>query len=451
MAHRGETHTVDAAPPPSAYVVVVDSDTAWRFPVPTGETIVGRAEEANLRLRHGSVSRRHARLVRAGETVTVHDLGSHNGVTVNGVRVVAARALVTGDVLAVGQVALVFRGPNAAPATGSPGPSTELVLGETRVCVADPVMRRIYDLLARLAPGDLPVLLQGETGTGKELAALQLHHASPRSGAFVAINCAALPEALVESELFGYRKGAFSGASATKLGRIEAAEGGTLFLDEIGDMPLGTQAKILRVLETRRITRLGDVDERPVNVRVVAATHRDLEAESLAGRFRQDLYFRLCGASVWIPPLRERRTELALLAEAFLVHARERAGRPGAEMSPAVQHALASHGWPGNVRELKQVIEYAAVTATGDRIELEHLPERMLRGANPKSSSPPASATAKTTPPAASLEVELRALERERMKDALSASGGNQSKAAAAIGMPRRTFVTKMKVYGLGK
>ena len=451
---ENDTRTIDRSHAPDAYLVVVDHDTAWRFALGQGETIIGRAEDARLRVRHSSVSRRHARIVRAGDAVTLHDLASHNGVTLNGVRIEAPRELASGDVLGVGEVTLVYHGPRAAmslasapsAAPGSP-PFTERALGAERVYVADAAMRRIYELLGRLARADMPVLLHGETGTGKELAALQLHHASDRKGALVTINCAALPESLVESELFGYQKGAFSGAITAKVGLVEAAEGGTLFLDEIGDMPLGVQAKLLRVIETRRVLRLGDLRERSIDVRFVAATHRDLEAEASAGRFRQDLYFRLCGASVWLPPLRERREELILLAEKFLADARARARVAPATLTPAAWEVLTAHAWPGNVRELKQVIEYASAAAPGVRIETEHLPDRLWRrGPSAIPSAPP--------PPGASpssLEGEVRALERERMRSALVAHGGNQSKAAEAIGMPRRTFVTKVKLYGLGR
>jgi DNA-binding NtrC family response regulator len=347
--------------------------------------------------------------------------------------------------------------------TSAAAPPTELMLGSERVYLADVAMLRIYDLLARLARGDMSVLLHGETGTGKELAALQLHHASARTGPLVTINCAALPESLVESELFGYQKGAFSGATHGKPGLVEAADGGTLFLDEIGDMPFGVQAKLLRVLESRRVLRLGDLRDRSVDVRVVAATHRDLEAEASAGRFRQDLYFRLCGASVWIPPLRERRGELELLAAKFLAQARHRGGRPPATLTQAAWNVLLVHPWPGNVRELKQVIEYAATTALGERIEIEHLPERLWRPAgvairafvatavSPTAAPPTTAPLPPTVATATPLGSELRALERQRMHSALVATGGNQSKAAVVVGMPRRTFVRKLKRYGLGR
>ncbi len=225
--------------------------------------------------------------------------------------------------------------------------------GATAV-VADPAMVQLFDLLRRLAASELTVLVAGETGVGKENGARAVHLWSPRAaGPFVAINCASLPEALVESELFGYEKGAFSGAATAKPGRLEAAAGGTVFFDEIGELPLGAQAKLLRALESRRATRLGALKDYDLDVRIVAATNRDLPAEVKAGRFREDLYFRLGGAKVIMPPLRDRPRELALLSQLFLARACAAAQRVAPTLSAGAMAALERHPWPGNVRELK--------------------------------------------------------------------------------------------------
>src|SRR5439155_8250906 len=221
------------------------------------------------------------------------------------------------------------------------GAATRLELGERHVLLADPAMARVFALLERLASAELPVLVTGETGVGKENAAYAVHHWSKRSGPFVAVNCAALgPESLVDSELFGHEKGAFTGAVAAKAGLFESAAGGTVFLDEVGELPVAIQAKLLRALETRKITRLGETKERPIELRLVAATNRALEDEVAAGRFRQDLYFRLSGATVILPPLRDRKCEIPVLARALLAEACARHGRAAMTITPGAMPVL---------------------------------------------------------------------------------------------------------------
>jgi DNA-binding NtrC family response regulator len=256
----------------------------------------------------------------------------------------------------------------------------------------------------------------------------------------VAINCASMPESLVESELFGHEKGAFSGAAATKVGLLEAATGGTVFLDEVGELPAPTQAKLLRALETGKILRVGSVVERAVDVRIVAATNRDLEADASAGRFRRDLYFRIAAATVCLPPLRARPRELPILARTFLAAAAARAGTPAPSLSAAALDRLASHGWPGNVRELRNLADFLVATATGPVVALEDLPPYLLRVA---AAEP---APAKLVRPLAD---ELRDLERARIADALAATDGHQRRAAELIGMPLRTFCSRLKQYGI--
>ncbi|WP_342378691.1 sigma 54-interacting transcriptional regulator [Myxococcus stipitatus] len=332
---------------------------------------------------------------------------------------------------------------------------TRLTLAERTVLVADPAMAQLYALLRRLAASELPVLVCGETGAGKENAAFAVHHWSRRTaGPFVPVNCAALPEGLVESELFGHERGAFSGATATRVGFLESAQGGTVFLDEVGELPASAQAKLLRALESRRITRVGDTRERSIDIRVVAATHRDLEAEVAAGRFRQDLYFRLGAATVLLPPLRERPREVPMLARDFLERACAALGRRELVLASGTLHALARHSWPGNVRELRNLMDYAAAAVTGDVVEPHHLPARMLGGKT--SAQVPAAevepqepVAAQTARPRIPLAQEIRELERKRMIEALEASEGVQTRAAEMIGMPIRTFSFKLKQFGL--
>jgi two-component system response regulator AtoC len=320
-----------------------------------------------------------------------------------------------------------------------------LELGEVGVLVADPAMRKVYALIEQLAAVDLPVLIGGETGTGKELAASALHHWSRRRDQpFVAMNCAALPEGLVESELFGAARGAFSGAVAAKSGLLEAAHGGTLFLDEVGELPLAVQAKLLRVLETHRVRRVGDVREREVDLRIVAASHRDLEDQIRDGRFREDLFFRLSAATVWLPPLRARAGEIPLLATELLERAATRFGRPGLTLAPAALRALVDYRWPGNVRELKNVIEYVAATTRSAEIVPGDLPDRVRREAAEDRAGAEARA-----PRFRPLGAELKELERQRILAALEECGGNQTRAAALLHMPRRTFLDKLKQHGL--
>jgi len=329
---------------------------------------------------------------------------------------------------------------------------TTLEVEDRRLVVADPAMARFYALVRRLAATDLTILVTGETGVGKENVALALHAWSPRARArFVAVNGAAMPDTLVESELFGFEKGAFSGALREKPGLLESASGGTLFLDEVGDLSQAAQAKLLRVLETHKVMRLGDVKEREIDVRIVAATNHELEAEVRAGRFRQDLYFRLSGASVFLPPLRERPREIPVLAQRFLADACARAGRPAVAISAPAMRRLVAYAWPGNVRELKNVMEVAAATVLEPTLEPHHLPERL--GGREAVETGAASAAVPSAAPEGfrPLAQELAELESTRIAEALEAAGGVQTRAAELIGMPRRTFLLKLKKYRIGR
>jgi len=241
-------------------------------------------------------------------------------------------------------------------------------------------MRRAFEIAERVAPTDSTVLILGESGTGKDLLAQEIHARSPRAGkAFVAVNCAALPETLIESELFGYERGAFTGAAQQKKGKFELASGGTLFLDEIGDMNPVTQAKVLRALENRTIERLGGTQPIPVDVRVISATHRNLPAEIRAGKFREDLFYRLRVVSVELAPLRAHKQDIPLLAEAFLQMHAARLGR-AARLTREAIAAIERYDWPGNVRELKNALERSLVLCRGEEIGVADLPEEVARG-----------------------------------------------------------------------
>jgi DNA-binding NtrC family response regulator len=354
------------------------------------------------------------------------------------------------------------------------------------IVIRDPRMQQLHKLLERVALGSIHVLLLGETGVGKEVMAAELHALSPRAGQpFVALNCAALSESLLESELFGHERGAFTGAVAHKKGLLESATGGTLFLDEVGELPMATQVKLLRVLEEREVRRVGGLKSTIIDVRIVSATNRDLEAEIAAGRFRQDLYFRLNGVSLVIPPLRERPMEIEELAHVFVDDAARREKRtPAPRISAEAMQLLRNYSWPGNVRELRNVIERAVLLCTDDAILSEHLPVEKMQAVvsieQPPASAPPtlfrpptippALGRSKTLPPFAphpstqppgkldadatqpgewKLKDVVDGFEKERILDALEKCAGNQSRAAKLLGISRNTLIARLKQYGI--
>jgi two-component system response regulator AtoC len=310
------------------------------------------------------------------------------------------------------------------------------------IVVADPQMQSLHRMVEQVAGSQISVLLLGETGVGKEVFARALHHLSPRrDGPFVEINCAALPEALLESELFGHEKGAFTNAIAAKPGLIESANDGTLLLDEIGEMPMATQAKLLRVIEDAQLRRVGALKSRPIDVRFVASTNRDLEAQIAAGAFRGDLYFRLNGITLVIPSLRERPDELEPLARAFILRASQRDDKPVPALSPDAIAAMKAYGWPGNVRELRNVIERAVLLADGEPIRSEHLPLEKMRSTVMATPRAPANGPSSSRPRKGSAE------ERRWILQALERAGGNQTTAARMLGMSRRTLVNRLNEH----
>jgi two-component system, NtrC family, response regulator AtoC len=577
MEGVAETATLAASRPTRsnrAYLLVIEDGSSSMYQLPNpGVVTVGRIPEVEIRVDHASVSRRHARILVDRGEIRISDLDSHNGTRVNGMRVDGSRVLMTGDVIAIGEVllvvhaeldrelshvildegswrrrlaeetqrAVVFQRPLAVLAiVGAPGhvtgalraidvvgqlddhellallpeadPTTarqlaevvleavrgvapevrigiascpfdatdpdnlilaaraaavaaraagiampqdavkRVVLGERQVLVCHPAMARVFELLQRLAKADLPVLIIGETGVGKENAAFAVHHYSERRDKpFVALNCAALPEGLVESQLFGHDKGAFTGATSSRAGLFETASGGTLFLDEIGELALPVQAKLLRALETKRVTRVGETTEREVDLRVVAATHRELEKEVKAQRFREDLYFRLGAACVHLLPLRDRRCEIPMLFREFIANAAKRAKRTPPEPVPMVVQQLLGYEWPGNVRELKNVAEFVTTTVEDDRIEPDDLPPQLANKLPQLANSSQTAASRPGDPssPMRRLADELEEIERQRMTEALTRTSGVKTKAAAMLGMPIRTFNMKIRQYGL--
>jgi DNA-binding NtrC family response regulator len=308
-------------------------------------------------------------------------------------------------------------------------------------------MARVFETVRKVAETDLTVLVRGESGTGKELVAQALHQRSPRKGRpFVAVNCAAISRELVESELFGHEKGAFTGADARRQGKFEAAHGGTIFLDEIGDMPLETQAKVLRVLQDKKLERVGGNQPVEVDVRVVAATHRDLEREVKAGRFREDLYYRLKVVEVELPPLRERAEDLPALVNHFLDALASRLERPKKPIRGEALARLARHAWPGNVRELRNVVEQAAVLATGDAIDEADL---RLPPASANDAAPLETVGERKRSFSEAKREAVVDFERSYLLAALRANGGNVSRTAAAIGMVRQSLQQKIRELGL--
>jgi DNA-binding NtrC family response regulator/pSer/pThr/pTyr-binding forkhead associated (FHA) protein len=328
-----------------------------------------------------------------------------------------------------------------ADLVGVPPAEAAPLMGD--IVVGDSQMARVYELVRKVADHPITVLVVGETGTGKEVIASAIHAASRRcNGPLVRLNCASMPETLLESELFGHEKGAFTGADRKKLGYFEAAHGGTLFLDEIGEMTPALQAKLLRVLEQRRITRVGGTDEIEVDVRVICATHRDLEAESRAGAFRADLFFRISAFTIFVPALRDRPAEIDLLAQHFLRQCAENTRQRIPALSPAAAAALRRHAWPGNVRELRNAIERAMVLHSAGVIGVEDLPDSIRDGR----AAMPAAAPPLTL---GGMRDQIADMERATIAAVLEACGGSQTEAAKQLGISRRTLIYRMEKHGL--
>jgi DNA-binding NtrC family response regulator len=311
--------------------------------------------------------------------------------------------------------------------------------------------RLVKEKIEQVAKSDITVLIQGESGTGKELVAEAIQRKSNRaSGPFVTLNCAALPENLIESELFGYEKGAFTGAVARKRGKFEIASGGTIFLDEIGDMAPNTQAKVLRVLQEREVERLGGSKPIKVDVRIIAATHKDLKELIEQKQFREDLYYRINVVNIQLAPLRERQEDIALLVEHFVKIASEKAGREIKGLTPKAMTAMKNFKWPGNVRQLQNIIEGASVFARGNQIDIENLPEEIRLGFAPEATNGIFDWIEEQISEGRTLDEVVGQIEKEMIMRLLKVAEGNQSKAAQMLGIKRGTLQYKMKTYNIG-
>jgi DNA-binding NtrC family response regulator len=435
--------------PPLRLVVVGDATFATYELPHEGAVVIGRSNQSDVRVDDPSITRRHA-LLKVGHHLELEDLGSANGTVVREQRLRAGQPvrIHLGEAFKLGTVLLMIQAARQEPGEASASddvatrraeaaPRAKPQGREPPFVIEGPVMRDLYAYVDRVAPGNIAVLISGETGVGKELVAERLHRSSPRRNKpFVRLNCAAFADSLLESELFGFERGAFTGAAHAKAGLLESADGGTVFLDEIGEMPLAVQAKVLRVIESKEVTRVGALSPRALDVRFVAATNRNLLGEIGAGRFREDLYFRLNAVTIAVPPLRERTDELPALATAFIARACADLGRTTVpELSDGALHLFQRYRWPGNVRELRNFIERAVLVVDGGALRPEHFPLGQMAatlpvqrlGAGPSSDGS----------------------ERERIMTVMAACGGNQSRAAKQLGIARSTLVARLDEYGV--
>jgi DNA-binding NtrC family response regulator len=424
----------DAGP---ALLLIAGEGTLATHALARPELVIGRGEDCDIVVASPTLSRRHARL-RLGPQLTVQDLGSHNGTRIAGELRKSGEpvALAVGDAFHIGRYSfVVLSGSSAAAASVRSDAGRSLR-------IEDPTVEGATPLVHDIARSSVHVLILGETGVGKELLAETLHRLSQRTGPLVRINCAALSPTLLESELFGYDKGAFTGATQHKPGLLESAKHGTVLLDEVGELPAPLQAKLLRVLETKEVLRVGAVRPLAIDVRFLAATNRDLPAEAARGLFRPDLFFRLDGVTLTIPPLRERRRAIAPLALRFVEAARRR-GAP-ARLATDTLRQIEAYDWPGNVRELKTTIERALLLAPGGELRPSHLGLR-IAAAPPPPAPPSAPAAGEGDVTAAFSPDEQR--ERARLIEALEACAGNQTRAAQRLGISRATMVTRLAIY----
>jgi two-component system, NtrC family, response regulator AtoC len=419
-------------------LIVISDGRAEVHTLGEGSVLIGRSTFSDVMIDHPSISRRHALLRIEQKRATIEDLGSANGTRIGDTILTPGTAIEVhpGDPIDLGSITVVL-----SIGDGQPVANARIDRPISDVVMVDRRMKRICELVERIAPSNLSVLLLGETGVGKEVLAKHIHDLSGRSGPFLELNCAAISETLLESELFGHEEGAFTGASRSKEGLLESADGGTVLVDEVGELPASMQVKLLRVLETKHVMRIGALRSKNIDIRFVAATNRDLEAEVKAHRFRADLYFRLAGITIHVPPLRDRGAEIEPLARSFLHTFCRNGGRMQPEISREALDKLTSYRWPGNVRELRNAIERAALLAH-EEIRPEHLPLENMETTVPRQRA----ASGRTIAP---LRSEVAALERDAILDALDRCGGNQSEAAKLLGISRRTLGDRMDVFGL--
>ncbi len=440
----GGTFSMSRASAAGRFIVIAGPARGLVIPIGDGGTI-GRDESNAIAIPDMALSRRHCTIELAGDDhdcrYVLRDADSRNGTIVNGLPIMQHQ-LADGDQLRIGDSALIFVleskpaaiGEGAIPQAESTAtaafefempvtPALRFVSALTieRDLVGEsPSMQALYQRVSKAAPSESTVLICGESGTGKELVARAIHANSSRAqGPFVAINCAAVPEGLMESELFGHEKGAFTGALAQKKGRLELANGGTAFFDEIGELAPSLQAKLLRVLQDRRLERLGSTRAVPIDVRIVAATNRNLEAAIKGGTFRQDLYYRLNVITLSLPPLRERLDDLPLLITYFVRKYASRSGRRVRGVTREARARLMKHDWPGNVRELENTIERALVLGSEEWIGINDLPEQLLEG--------PAEALTDA------YHDRVNDAKRQVIREAVERAGGNLAQAARLL------------------
>ena len=421
--------------------VVEGPDLGLAATFDASELTVGTSPECDLVLKDPAVSRRHFALTQGRDCYKVQDAGSSNGTWLDGVRIAEAY-VPDGGVLSAGRTRIRFSALlESIPALPSQREEFHGLRGRSAA------MRQLFSVIEKLAPRPVSVLIAGETGTGKELIARALHRASARAaGPFVVFDCANTDRELVRSELFGHEPGAFTGATARRQGAFERASGGTIFLDELGELPSDLQPKLLRVLQEREVTRLGGSQPIRVDVRVIAASHRDLQGMVQRNEFREDLYFRVAQLALRVPALRQRREDIPLLAEAFL-----QVSAPGARFDRAALERLQEVEWRGNVRELRNRVEAAAALAEGSTVSLGDIEAAMtgnVSGTHPDSQ-------AAMEAPAAGVVLDsgrgrtLEDAEKTAVTAALEAAGGNISQAARALGTTRVTLRAKLRKYGL--
>ena len=436
-------------------VVVAGPDRGVETEIAGNSLSIGTAASNDLVLRDDTVSRRHCMISVQRDRYLVRDLDSTNGTVVDGTPVVEA-FLAPGARIRLGDTEIMFQPKKKWERIEAPaGDRFGQLWGRSEA------MRPVFALLAKLAPTDLSAILVGETGTGKELAARAIHDASRRSAKpFVVVDCGAISENLIESELFGHERGAFTGADRQRIGAFEAAHGGTVFLDEIGELPLDLQPKLLRVLERREIKRLGGARLLEVDVRVVAATHRDLPAMVREGKFREDLYYRLAEVVVPLPPLRERRGDLGLLAQRILDEYAEPGQRPPQLDQGAIEE-LERRPWPGNVRELRNVLRRTMMMSSGPVLRAADL--RLGAGMGGVASAPPPEAAEQAGREAGvpSIDVSedlpikdarerwVMPMEREYLIRVLRRCGGDLDRAAAEAGVHRKSFERLLRQHGI--
>ena len=400
----------------------------------SGILVIGRSAGSDVRVDHTSVSRKHA-ILHLGPTLRIEDAGSANGTRVGGKPATSGLPMVVapGEVIECGQVVIVIQGAGKEAAGPVSRPVSRVVptvmmqqtLMPPGARANETAMQRVERLVRLVSAGHLHVLVTGETGVGKEIVALRIHSGSRRAkGPFVRVDAASLSEPLLEKELFGENETA---------GLLEQANGGTIFVDEIGDLPLGIQAKLLRVLERGQVQRVGSGSAHPVDARFIASSNRDIRVLVMEGAFREDLYFRLNGITIEVPPLRDRKEQIATIAAELLLKACADIGREPTTLSKEAISRLESYEWPGNVRELKNALDRAVLLSPGSAIAPETLPAGMNSG----------------DADGARLRQDLAAFERQRIAEALDKCAGNQTKAAQLLGISRRTLVSRLGEYNL--